>query len=390
MHAWTDHVAGSDNQGHLAHINAWIRTQPATWISGSALTTSVGAATFDVATTSGLVLQLHDHTMPAFDTSTGSDVYIVNDNTTSYKKVGDLTGETTDASGGSMAGDWYHLVIWGAVNEATGDCKIFCNLPTSSYNNNNGDQAVNDTESTAVYDIPVEFRGVGFLISRLLISETGGTFTEQANIDLRGLYPTTGAGGSEGGGVSTWTELTDTPSSYTAQAYKIPQVASGETALEFTDSPTVATTNMTEGTDKNFVTDAEAVVIGNTSGTNTGDEFTESFIIAIGDETTAATTGTAKTTFRMPYAFTLTDIRAHCVTAPTGATLTLDVNESGSTILSTKLTIDSTEKTSETAATQPVISDSALADDSEITIDIDQIGSTVAGAGIKITLIGHQ
>jgi hypothetical protein len=37
-------------------------------------------------------------------------------------------------------------------------------------------------------------------------------------------------------------------------------------------SPVFATTNMTEGTDKNFVTDAEAVVIGNTSGTNTGDQ----------------------------------------------------------------------------------------------------------------------
>lgn len=39
-------------------------------------------------------------------------------------------------------------------------------------------------------------------------------------------------------------------------------------------SPVFATTNMTEGTNKNFVTDAEATVIGNTSGTNTGDEVT--------------------------------------------------------------------------------------------------------------------
>jgi hypothetical protein len=35
-----------------------------------------------------------------------------------------------------------------------------------------------------------------------------------------------------------------------------------------------------------------------------------------------------------------------------------------------------------------VISDSALADDAEITIDIDQIGGTVAGAGLKVWLIG--
>lgn len=117
---------------------------------------------------------------------------------------------------------------------------------------------------------------------------------------------------------------------------------------------------------------------------------TESFIVAVGDEVTAVTTGTGKVTFRMPYAFTLTDIRSSVVTAPTGATLIVDVNEAGSTILSTKLSIDATEKTSTTAASAAVISDSALADDAEITIDIDQIGSTIAGAGLKVTLIGHR
>lgn len=115
---------------------------------------------------------------------------------------------------------------------------------------------------------------------------------------------------------------------------------------------------------------------------------TESIIIACSDETTALTTGTAKVTFRMPYAFTLSEVRASVTTAPTGAALTVDINESGTTILSTKITIDISEKTSETAATPPVISDTALADDAEITIDIDQIGSTIAGAGLKVYLIG--
>ena len=111
--------------------------------------------------------------------------------------------------------------------------------------------------------------------------------------------------------------------------------------------------------------------------------------IACSDETTALTTGTAKVTFRMPYAFTLTGVRASVTTAPTGSVLTVNIKESGSTILSTKITIDATEKTSTTAATPPVISDSSLADDAEITIDIDTVGSTVAGAGLKVTLIGY-
>lgn len=112
--------------------------------------------------------------------------------------------------------------------------------------------------------------------------------------------------------------------------------------------------------------------------------------IACSDEETDLIANTNQVTFRMPYAVTLTDVRASCNTAPTGATITVDINESGATILSTKLTIDATEKTSVTAAVAAVISDSALADDAEITIDIDQVGSTIPGKGLKIWLIGTK
>lgn len=111
-------------------------------------------------------------------------------------------------------------------------------------------------------------------------------------------------------------------------------------------------------------------------------------LIAVSDETTALTTGTAKVTFRMPRAVTLTDVRASVTTAPTGSTLIVDINEGGSTILSTKLSIDASEKTSTTAASAAVISDTALADDAEMTINIDQVGSTIAGAGLKVLLKG--
>ena len=117
---------------------------------------------------------------------------------------------------------------------------------------------------------------------------------------------------------------------------------------------------------------------------------TQSLIVAASDETTDLTTGTAKSTFRMPYAFTLSAVRASVTTAPTGSTIIVNIKESGTTILSSRITIDATEKTSVTAAAQPVISDTALADDSEITVDIDQVGSTVAGTGLKITLIGTK
>ena len=119
-------------------------------------------------------------------------------------------------------------------------------------------------------------------------------------------------------------------------------------------------------------------------------QVTESLIIAVSDEITALTTGTAKVTFRMAYGFVLTAVRASLTTAQaSGSIFTVDINESGSTILSTKLTIDNTEKTSTTASAAAVISDTALADDAEITIDIDQIGDGTA-KGLKVYLIGYQ
>ena len=117
---------------------------------------------------------------------------------------------------------------------------------------------------------------------------------------------------------------------------------------------------------------------------------TEAIAIACSDETTDLTTGTAKVTFHMPYAFTLTGVKAGVTTAPVGSTIIVDINEAGSTILSTKLTIDASEKTSATSATAAVISDTALASDALITIDIDQVGSSTAGTGLKVYLIGYQ
>lgn len=115
--------------------------------------------------------------------------------------------------------------------------------------------------------------------------------------------------------------------------------------------------------------------------------------VACSDEITALSAGTGKLTFRMPFAMTLTDIRASLTTAQAanggGGIFTVDVNESGVSILSTKLTIDNTEKTSTTAAVPAVISDAALADDAEITVDIDQIGDGTA-TGLKVTLIGTR
>lgn len=105
---------------------------------------------------------------------------------------------------------------------------------------------------------------------------------------------------------------------------------------------------------------------------------------AVLDDNTTVTAGAIKKTIRAPCAFTVGVIRASVVTASSSGVVTIDINESGSTILSTKLTIDASEKTSVTAATPYVVSDSSIADDAEITIDIDTAGTDAAGLIIEI------
>ena len=121
---------------------------------------------------------------------------------------------------------------------------------------------------------------------------------------------------------------------------------------------------------------------------------TESISIALGDESTvlaAASTTVPVTSFHMPYGFTLTDVKVGCTIAGTGAALvTVDVHEAGTTVLSTKVTVDATEKTSGTAATAAVISDSALAVDSLIEVFVDVIDTDNVAAGVKVYLIGYQ
>lgn len=114
----------------------------------------------------------------------------------------------------------------------------------------------------------------------------------------------------------------------------------------------------------------------------------ESFVIAASDETTDLTAAAGKVQFIMPYAFTLTEVRTSVTTAPTDATLIVDINDGGTSIMTTdKLDILTTATVDDGTA---ALTDTALADKAVITIDIDQIGSTNAGKGLKVYLIGTQ
>ena len=177
--------------------------------------------------------------------------------------------------------------------------------------------------------------------------------------------------------------------------------------LQFDATPTLVhhATNLNLPGGANIVAATGDRLLGFATGTNTvhvldyvranGRPLTyagqdEAIVISVTEDNEAVAAATSQASFRMPFAFTLTSVRASLVTAQTsGNILTVDINESGSSILSTKLTIVNTEKTSATAVTAAVISDAALADDAEITIDVDQIGDGTA-KGLKVTLIGYR
>jgi len=114
--------------------------------------------------------------------------------------------------------------------------------------------------------------------------------------------------------------------------------------------------------------------------------------IAASDETTALSASTAAVTFRLPWAMTLNagiaGVIASLTTAGTGSVVTVDINQNGATILSTKITIDPTEKTSYSAAVPVVIDDTTLDFNAEMTVDIDGVDSGGVAAGLKIMLIG--
>jgi len=115
--------------------------------------------------------------------------------------------------------------------------------------------------------------------------------------------------------------------------------------------------------------------------------------VACSDETTALTTGTAKITFRMPFAMTLNAGEAGVRASLTGAgstsgTTTVDINEGGSTILSTKCTIDDGDLTSVGASSAVVVSDVNLADNASITVDVDAVSGGADETGLKLQLIG--
>ena len=116
------------------------------------------------------------------------------------------------------------------------------------------------------------------------------------------------------------------------------------------------------------------------TGTNTGDQdLVDTFGFACSDEATLLTSG-EKIVFYAPYAFTITAIYASLNTAPTVQAVTVDVEfPAGTSLLTSVLSIGTAAFTDEETGMSKVITKG-----DRISIDIDQIDTAGAAAGLKI------
>ena len=88
----------------------------------------------------------------------------------------------------------------------------------------------------------------------------------------------------------------------------------------------------------------------------------------------------------VPTSLTIIKVKTYVKTAPTGATLIVDVNKGGTTIFTTqgnRPTI-AISGNSDDSGTPDVTS---LSEDDVLTVDVDQIGSSVAGADLTIEVV---
>jgi len=118
---------------------------------------------------------------------------------------------------------------------------------------------------------------------------------------------------------------------------------------------------------------------------NTSNKISSDTSIAVSDETTnlTASTVTPLATFHAARNNNIEEVLLGVSTAPTGSTLVGDVHINGVSIFSTKPTIDVNEKTSVSAATQPVLSTTSYSKGDIIELFCDQVGSTTTGTGLK-------
>ena len=182
-----------------------------------------------------------------------------------YKGDWDASAGTFPGAGAAQTGWFYYVSVAGTVGGiafVAGDNIV----------------ATTDNASTTVYAGNWSKHDQTDAVQSVA-GKVGAVTLVEADITDFGTYSTAT-------GVENNADVTDTANVTAAGALMDSELAS-ETDVKALDqsvvsgaAPTFTNTNFTEATDKNYVTDAQQTVIGNTSNTNTGDEAAASLTVA--------------------------------------------------------------------------------------------------------------
>jgi len=112
----------------------------------------------------------------------------------------------------------------------------------------------------------------------------------------------------------------------------------------------------------------------------------ESWAFALSDETTAITTGTAKLTAYAPRDATIDEVFTGLSGQSSSGVVTTNIKKNGTTIFSTKPSIDASEDTSLTG-TAAVLSTTTVTKGDKLTFDIDAAGT--GAKGLKVFMKVH-
>lgn len=203
----------------LSILQEALRVRGAMWFSGTLPTGTIDAVPtpdlVKITIGSGVVYQVRPQDVPALDSSTDG-IYVSNSTAgalSNFTKLLNLASCIQLADGTSIAkSQRFNLVVWGAANKDTGDCKLYVNLATGVYATDAAAYA--DTSNSADVGVPQEFRGVAFLIARIPLYYTDNNAevwsfcnsgADPAIIDLRG-NPAGVSGSAAGGAASVFSD----------------------------------------------------------------------------------------------------------------------------------------------------------------------------------------
>ena len=205
---WNDHQTDGNDQGHITHMAERSRRLGAIYYSGFGGGAGGEYLNIDppnvwLKIDSGIIYQMHKHSMSAIDTEISGDFHVVNSPTTAFLGGEDLAATIVELSDGTelIPNKHFNLALWMVGNKSNQYHPVMINLPSCYYTQQA--DAESDVDGCDDLTMPREFTvesSTGFLIARLTIKYgAGGSWVLESTTDLRGQNQFSAGGGSSGG-----------------------------------------------------------------------------------------------------------------------------------------------------------------------------------------------